>query len=285
MFKHYYSLTKPGIIYGNLITVSGGYFLASHGNIDFIKYFFTMLGITLVVASGCVINNIIDKDIDCLMERTKNRVMVQGLIPVKMAYIYGITLGIIGALFLYYGVNKLTLSTALIGWFFYIVVYTLFLKRKSVYGTIVGSISGAIPPVVGYVAVTNRIDLGACILFAILSLWQIPHSYAIAIFRLQDYTNAAINIMPVKNGIYKTKVSMLVYTLLFSIATIMLSLCGYTGSWYLVISTVSCLYWIRLAIVGFYTIDDKMWARKMFVASIIIITILSLMMSIDFSRA
>ncbi len=65
MFKHYYSLTKPGIIYGNLITVSGGYFLASHGNIDFIKYFFTMLGITLVVASGCVINNIIDKDIDC----------------------------------------------------------------------------------------------------------------------------------------------------------------------------------------------------------------------------
>ena len=163
----------------------------------------------------------------------------------------------------------------------YVVVYSLWFKRKSIHGTIIGSISGAVPPVVGYCAVTNHFDLGALILFLILSLWQMPHSFAIAIFRLKDYSAASIAILPVKKGILVTKVNMLVYTIFFVIATLLLSITGYTGPIYLVVMALVGTLWISLAIKGLKADDDRKWARKMFLYSIIIIVLLSIMMSLD----
>jgi protoheme IX farnesyltransferase len=207
--------------------------------------------------------------------------MVLELISKTNALIYGIFLAIIGSWLLFYFANLLTLIIALIGLFFYVVVYTLGFKRTSVYGTIVGSISGAIPPLVGYCAVTNQLNAGGVILFVILTLWQMPHSYAIAIFRFKDYTAANIPVLPIKKGIAKAKISMLGYIILFAIAITQLYFWDYTGIYYLIASIGVGLWWIYLAIKGFYAKDDVVWARKLFGFSIIAIMILSIMMSIN----
>lgn len=281
MIKKYISITKPGIIIGNLITVAGGFFLASRGEVHLLLLITTLIGIATIIASGCVFNNVIDHDIDKLMNRTQNRVMVLELISKTNALIYGVFLAIIGSWLLFYFANLLTLIIALIGLFFYVVVYTLGFKRTSVYGTIVGSVSGAIPPLVGYCAVTNQLDAGGVILFIILTLWQMPHSYAIAIFRFKDYTAANIPVLPIKKGIAKAKISMLGYIILFAIAITQLYFWGYTGIYYLIASLGVGLWWIYLGIKGFYAKDDVVWARKLFGFSIIAIMILSIMMSIN----
>ncbi len=284
MIKKFFSVTKPGIIFGNVITVAGGFCLGSQGEVHFGLFIATLLGISLIIASGCVYNNFIDRDIDSVMERTKNRVLVKGLISGPVALIYATILGVLGTLLLYWQTNVLTVMVALAGLFVYVVVYSLWFKRNSIYGTIIGSISGAIPPVVGYCAVTNRFDLGAIILFLILSLWQMPHSFAIAIFRLKDYSAASIAILPVKKGIQVTKINMLAYTIVFVLATLSLTIFGYTGWTYFVVIGIAGIMWIRLAIKGFSVEDDRKWARKMFFYSIIIIMLLSIMMSVDVVR-
>lgn len=271
MFKDYYQLTKPGIIYGNAITVVAGFLLASGKQVDWWLMFAALVGLSLVVASGCVMNNYIDRDIDGLMERTRNRVLVKGSISPRNALIFGKVLAILGLGILYFYTNLLTAVMALVGLFVYVVVYSLWLKRTSTHGTIIGSISGAMPPVVGYLAVSGSIDFGAIILFFILALWQMPHSFAIAIYRLDDYTKAGIPVLPVKKGIRTTKVQMLIYVALFVMATFALPVFGYAGYVYLSVMTLLGFGWLTLSAKGFYSINDKTWARNMFVYSIVIL--------------
>ncbi|MDN6115147.1 MAG: heme o synthase, partial [Enterobacterales bacterium] len=205
MMKQYLQVTKPGIIFGNLISVIGGFFLASKGSLDVPLFIATMVGVSLVVASGCVFNNYIDRDIDKIMERTKNRVLVKGLIAPKVTLTYATLLGLAGVALLYVAANPLAALLAVIGFIVYVGVYSLYMKRHSVYGTLIGSLSGAAPPVIGYCAVSNEFDAGALILLAIFSLWQMPHSYAIAIFRFKDYQAANIPVLPVVKGISVAK--------------------------------------------------------------------------------
>lgn len=179
MMKQYLQVTKPGIIFGNLISVIGGFLLASKGSLDVPLFIATMVGVSLVVASGCVFNNYIDRDIDKVMERTKNRVLVKGLIAPKVTLTYATLLGLAGVALLYVAANPLAALLAVIGFIVYVGVYSLYMKRHSVYGTLIGSLSGAAPPVIGYCAVSNEFDAGALILLAIFSLWQMPHSLSL----------------------------------------------------------------------------------------------------------
>ncbi|AOF20974.1 protoheme IX farnesyltransferase [Yersinia enterocolitica] len=283
MIKQYLQVTKPGIIFGNLISVVGGFLLASKGVIDYPLFLATLFGVSLVVASGCVFNNYIDRDIDRIMERTKNRVLVKGLIDPKMSLIYASILGIAGMLLLYVGANPLAMWLAVIGFVIYVGVYSLYMKRKSVYGTLIGSLSGAAPPVIGYCAVTGQFDMGALILLLIFSLWQMPHSYAIAIFRFKDYQAANIPVLPVIKGISVTKNHITLYILAFMVATLMLTLSGYAGYKYLVVAAAVSVWWLGMALRGYKATNDSVWARKLFVFSIIAITSLSVMMSVDFN--
>ncbi|MBD2779510.1 heme o synthase [Xenorhabdus szentirmaii] len=285
MIKQYLQVTKPGIIFGNLISVIGGFLLASKGVIDYPLFFATMVGVSLVVASGCVFNNYIDRDIDCIMERTKERVLVKGLIDPKISLIYASVLGIAGMVLLYVAANALAMWLAFIGFIIYVGVYSLYMKRKSVYGTLVGSLSGAAPPVIGYCAVTGHFDAGALILLLIFSLWQMPHSYAIAIFRFKDYQAANIPVLPVIKGISVAKNHITLYILAFMVATLMLTISGYAGYKYLVVAAVVSLWWLGMALSGYKTSDDRIWARKLFMFSIIAIMSLSVMMSVDSSAS
>ncbi|HEY0286596.1 MAG TPA: heme o synthase [Pseudomonas sp.] len=280
--KHFIQITKPGIIFGNVLSVAGGFFLASKGHVDFGLFLAAIIGTSLVVASGCVFNNCIDRDIDVKMERTKNRVLVQGLVSLNMALIFATVLGIAGVGLLYTKANPLAALFAVIGFVIYVGFYSLYLKRKSVHGTLVGSLSGAMPPVIGYVAVSNSFDLAALTLLVMFSLWQMPHSYAIAIFRFNDYLAASIPVLPVKRGIRVAKLHILIYILAFVLATLMLTFGGYAGLNYLAVAAAMGMYWLYMAWTGYKAKDDTVWARKLFVFSIFTITALSVAMSLDF---
>lgn len=281
MIKQYLQVTKPGIILGNLISVIGGFFLAAKGEFDIPLFVTSLLGVSLVVASGCVFNNYIDRDIDKIMERTKNRVLVKGLITPSATLSYATLLGLSGVMLLYFAANPLAASLAVLGFIVYVGLYSLYMKRRSIYGTLIGSLSGAAPPVIGYCAVSNEFDTGALILLSIFSLWQMPHSYAIAIFRYDDYLAAQIPVLPVKRGIKVTKQHIILYIIAFMVATLMLTLSGYAGYSYFAVATAVSLWWLGMALYGYRTTDDSLWARQLFIFSIITITSLSLMMSID----
>ena len=263
------------------MTATGGFFLASMHHVNIVLYLMMIAGLSLVIASGCVINNYIDRDIDALMERTCNRVLVRNLIPLKHALIYGVVQGLLGVVILFFYTNVLTLILTLVAWIVYVGVYSLWAKRNTIHSTILGAISGAMPPVVGYVAVTSSIDFAAILLFIILIAWQMPHFFAIALRRQTEFAAAHIPVMPLVQGVHKTKVSMLVYVIIFTLATYTLFIKGYVGYWYLAVISIIDLLWIVLAVQGFWTRDDKKWAKYMFLFSLVVILLFSLMIGID----
>jgi len=280
MIKTYYLLTKPGIIVGNAITVAAGVALASKGNLDFWLFLETLVGLSLVIASACVFNNYIDREADKKMERTKNRALAKGMISVNRALIFAILLGIVGFVILSLYTNLLTVLCALAGFLIYVVLYS-FWKYHTTYGTIIGSIAGAVPPVVGYTAVTNHFDFGAFLLFLILVLWQMPHFYSIAMYRFDDYTAASIPILPIKKGVSITKIHMLCYIIAFILTSLMLFFFGYTGHIYLIIATIFGISWLLLCMKGFKSQNTKRWGRQMFVLSLFVVTALCVTMAID----
>lgn len=280
--KRYLLVTKPGIIIGNLISVAGGFFLAAQGQVDVTLLLQTMIGLSLVVASGCAINNCIDRDIDSRMQRTCNRVTVTGELGVRAALAHGVLLGLLGFALLVY-TSAAAVAFAALGYGVYVGVYSLWMKRHSVYGTLVGSLSGAVPPVVGYCAVTGSFDTGAAILLLMFSLWQMPHSYAIAIFRYQDYAAANIPVLPVVGGISKAKMHIVLYILAFGLATALLTALGYAGYGFLAVACATSLWWLGMALRGWAAeVDDSGWARQVFAFSIVTITALSIAMATDF---
>ncbi|KXS32033.1 MAG: Protoheme IX farnesyltransferase [Candidatus Gallionella acididurans] len=213
-FRDYLGLTKPGIILGNLISVAGGLFLGSRGQLSGQIFCASLTGIALVIGGGCALNNFIDRDIDALMLRTRNRPLVQGRIPAVHALILGLLLAISGLSLLALFTNMLTALVTLAGFLDYVVLYSLWLKR-SPYGTWVGSLSGAVPPLAGYCAANGQLDTAGLILFAIYFFWQFPHAYAIAILHLQDYERASIPVLPLVRGIARVKLDMPAYVAAF----------------------------------------------------------------------
>ena len=159
--KNYVLVAKPGIIAGNLISAAAGFFLASKGRIDGAALPATLIGISLVVASGCIFNNCVDREIDRKMIRTQNRALARGLIKLKVAVSYAAILGLAGLALLGAATNLLAVSIVLAGLVIYVGVYSLYLKRNSVYAALIGSLAGATPPLAGYCAVTGRVRPGS----------------------------------------------------------------------------------------------------------------------------
>lgn len=280
MIKAYYYLTKPGIIRGNLLTASAGFFLASQGKIDLGLLAAMLTGTSLVIASACVFNNYIDRDIDKLMERTNKRALVSGSIPDSKAIVFGSLLGLTGVLILATLTNLLTLYIGLFGLLAYVGLYGYY-KRRSIHGTLVGTISGALPPVAGYTTVTGRLDAAAVSLFAILVFWQMPHFYAIAMYRVKDYSAAGIPVLPVKKGMETTKIQILLYIAGFTIAASILTVFGYTSYGYEVVSLLLGISWLAFGVREFHKGNDSLWGRKMFLYSLSVILLLCISIAID----
>ena len=282
MFKDLLALTKPGIIFGNLIASVSGFLLAAQGNVDFFLLAMMVIGPTLVIASGCIFNNYIDRDIDQKMARTQDRALAQGRVSGSLALSLGTITGALGFYTLYAGTNTMALLFGVIGFIVYVGFYTLRYKRSSVYGTLVGSLSGACPPVIGYVSVTGNFDVGAAILLVTFCFWQIPHSYAIAICRYSDYKAANIPVLPVEQGLEAARFHMYFYIMGFALAALLLAERGYAGTIYTLVISLMSLYWLYLVKAGNKFQDEVAWGRKLFVFSIVTITVFSVLISFDY---
>jgi heme o synthase len=277
---NYYLLTKPGIILGNLVTLAAGFLLASKGVIDYLLFLETLLGLALIMASACVFNNYIDRKVDQKMERTKNRLLATGAISTRRALFFATLLGLLGAAVLLITTNLLTVIIAAIGFFVYVVLYSYW-KCHTIYGTAIGSVAGAVPPVVGYCAVSNSLDTGALILFAMMVLWQMPHFFSIALYHFNDYKAAGIPVLPIIKGALRAKIHMVIYIIGFIIASILLTYFNYTGYIYLTIAIGSGAAWLWLCLKGFNRHDNQLWGKQMFQVSLALITAICCAISFD----
>lgn len=276
----YYRLTKPGIVYGNALTALAAFVFASRGVVDLGVLGAMLFGLMFSIASACVINNILDRDIDIHMERTKERALPMGRISIQSATIFAIVLFCIGSGLLYFFVNVLALLVTLFGVGMYLLVYTP-LKRVSIHSTIVGALAGAVPPVVGYVAVTNALDITSLLLFLILVCWQMTHFLAIAIFRVDEYRAAQIPVMSVRVGMFRSKVIMVVYAFLFSFALYALALVNHLGPFFTIPLGILACGWIILSLQGLRTSNDARWAKQLFFYSIAVLMVFSLLLALS----
>lgn len=231
-----------------------------------------------MIASACVFNNYLDREIDRKMARTSGRALASGRIQPTAALIYATILGGAGFIVLGLFTNWLVLSLGAISLFFYVMLYGIG-KRRSVHGTLIGSIPGAAPPVAGYLAVTDRLDAATLLLFLILVFWQMPHFYAIAMYRYKDYKAAGLPVLPVKSGMRAARLQTLAYIVLFTVAAAVLAIAGPAGYIYLATVILLGAYWLFIGL-SFYHLSDDKWGRKMFFASLKVTVVLSVAIAI-----
>lgn len=265
---------KTGIIKSNLIPMFAGLTLALYTyQISLFEKFpemiFALIGSILVMGAAGAFNNLYDRDIDSIMERTKNRPTVTGEIKPKAVLWLGIFMSI-------FGIVTLALTTPLaaflgfLGLFFYIVPYTMWSKRRTIYNTEVGSISGAMPPLIGWAAIspTHPAILG---LFAITVIWQMPHFYAIAIRKHDEYKAAKVPMLPVVKGVKRTYIQ----TNMYLIVLIAISfLFGSLSLGLMLVALLLSVLWLILSIFGYKKMDSEKWAKSMFIYSLLHMTIL-----------
>jgi protoheme IX farnesyltransferase len=283
VLKDLVALTKPRIIRLNLIAAFGGYWVASKWDLSLWPLIWMLLGSALTMASACVFNNYLDRDHDMKMERTRNRALPQNRMTPQFVLGYAIILGVVGLAVLFLLVSVLVGWLGLLGMFVYVVIYTMWLKRSSTWSTSIGGISGAMPPVIGYCAVSNEIDAGAWILFALLFLWQPAHFWSLAIRRKEEYRAAGYPLLPVVKGVTRTKWQMLPYIILLIPAAILMYTYGYVGKVFPILSVGIAVVWLVHAISGFRAKDDDKWAKMDFIISINYLMIMFLTMILDTS--
>lgn len=277
-FAEYYRLTKPGIVYGNALSAIAAFLYGARwepwqfgGWGSAAALFSAMLfGISLVIASACVYNNYIDRDIDRKMERTRIRALVTGTIPVRSALIFGTALGLIGLAILLSFVNALTAAIALFGWLSYVLIYG-WAKRRGWWGALVGSVPGAVPIVVGYVAVAGRFAPPAFLLFLTMVAWQMPHFYAIAMFRRKDYLAAGIPTLANVKGMHAAKLQAFFFICIFLLFSPLLFVFDYAGYAYGVIMLALSLAWLWRAVRSDKSKNDIEWGRSIFLFSLLVL--------------
>ena len=247
IIRAYVALTKPRIIVLLLFTALGGMFLAAQGTPNVLVMVVVLVAGTLASAGANALNQWFDRDIDEAMSRTRKRPVVVGTIPNSHAIAFGICTNIVAFAMLTSMVNLLSAVLTLFATLFYVLVYTMALKRTSTQNIVIGGAAGAIPPAVGWVAVTGSLDLPAIYLFAIVFFWTPPHFWALSLLLKDDYASAKVPMLPVVAGVDVTKKSILLYTLLMLALTTMFALTGAVGSVYLVSSVVLGVLFIYYA--------------------------------------
>lgn len=273
--RSYLQLMKPGITLSNTISAIAGFFLAVSLVLPSWAVFFkaglgVIAGTALIIASACVVNNIIDRNIDKKMKRTSKREVAQGTIDVPKAIIYATILGLAGFTSLLLFTNLLTFWLGVIAYIWYVVIYG-YSKRTTPLSTLIGGVAGSLPPVAGYTALTGSIDAAAIILFWILFFWQMPHFYAIAMFRKDDYAAAELPVWSVVYGAKSTKAQIFIFAVLYALTAALPTLFGYTGITYLVISTALSVYWVYKGASTYRRMEDIKWAKMMFGVSLLVL--------------
>jgi protoheme IX farnesyltransferase len=192
----YVALTKPDVSFLVVITTAAGYYMGARGPVNWLHLIHTVFGTMLIAAGTAALNHYAERDSDRLMRRTASRPLPSGVLKPGQALAYGIALSVSGALYLYFASGALAAGLGVATCLGYLLAYTP-LKKRTVWATFVGAFPGAVPPMIGWVAASGRLDLGASLLFAILFFWQFPHFHAIAWMYREDYARAGILMLPV----------------------------------------------------------------------------------------
>lgn len=275
------SLFKALVLISNILPVFTGFCLAIYfTNTNFLESWSTLLltisGSTLVMAGALLLNNWYDHDIDAVMDRTKMRPTVTGSISLRTVLIMGITLSVVGAGLLAFTTIE-ALIYAIIGWVTYVYFYTMWSKRRYTFNTIIGSVSGAVTPLIGWAALAPASHIVPITLFLILFIWQMPHTYAIAMRKCEEYTAAKVAMLPVVRGFKVTKRQTLLYiACLLPMPFLLTSL----GTLFVVLATLMTLTWLSIGVISLFKKDDYQWASIMFISSLNYLMILFLMMII-----
>ncbi|PCJ29788.1 MAG: protoheme IX farnesyltransferase [Rickettsiales bacterium] len=233
----YFSLMKPRVMSLVVFTAFCGLWLAP-GDIHPLIAFVAILCITLGAGASAAINMWYDRDIDAIMTRTQKRPIITGAILPDEALSFGIMSGFMSVFLMALCVNLVASALLALTILYYIFIYTIWLKRTSIQNVVIGGASGALPPMIGWAAVTGDVSLESFTLFAIIFIWTPPHSWALALFRLQDYRNCAVPMMPVIKGESYTKKQILLYSILMIFVVMMPYFLGMANILYLGISLI-----------------------------------------------
>ena len=281
LFRDLVTLTKPRIISLLLVTTVFPMFITDRGLPPLSLVLWVLLGGYLMAGGANAINMWFDRDIDTRMARTKLRPIPSGRISPAAGLAFGVGLGAVAFFIFYRFVNPLSAWLALAGLLFYVVIYTMWLKRSTTQNIVVGGAAGAFPPLVGWAAMAGTIDLAAIYLFAIIFYWTPPHFWALALIKQRDYANAGVPMMPVVRGEQRTKVEMLLYTLFLLPLTLMPSFFGALGPFYLVAATLlgARLLWYCIKLLREEGVTPTAW--KMYKYSLLYLALLFVAMGVD----
>ena len=232
-WRDYLEITKPKVVLLLVFTALVGMALAVPLWLPLQETFFGLLGIGLAASSAAAINHVIDQRSDAIMKRTENRPIPQGALTTKQCLTFAICLGVIAMVMLVVLVNVLTAVLTFLSLIGYAIVYTMYLKRATPQNIVIGGAAGAMPPVLGWAAVTNEVTAAPLLLFLIVFIWTPPHFWALAIHRRDDYAKVDIPMLPVTHGIPFTRVQIFLYTVLLVLVSIFPYLIQMSGPLYL----------------------------------------------------
>jgi protoheme IX farnesyltransferase len=234
----YYELTKPRIVFLLLITTLAAMIMAAHGIPPLGLTALTLLGGALAAGSGGAFNCVIDRDIDRKMTRTLMRPIAAQRIPPAHGIVFATVIGLLSFGLLYLTVNPLAAWLSLGGNVYYVLVYTLWLKRTTTLNIVIGGAAGAVPPLVGWAAVTHGIGAPALALFGLIFLWTPPHFWALALMTNTDYHKANVPMLPNVKGIERAKHEVFWYTVVLVVASLTLWPLHVMGLWYFIPAVV-----------------------------------------------
>jgi protoheme IX farnesyltransferase len=275
------TLTKPRIISLLLVTTVAPMFITPAGLPSASLVLWVVLGGYLMAGGANAINMWFDRDIDDKMSRTRLRPIPAGRISATLGLAFGIALGLLAFAVFWYRVNSLSAWLALSGLLFYVFIYTIWLKRSSPQNIVIGGAAGAFPPLVGWAAVTGRLDLAAIYLFAIIFYWTPPHFWALALIKRAEYAKAGVPMMPVVRGEERTKFEMLAYTLILLPLTLMPAFFGALGAFYGIAAALlgARLLWYCIRLLREQSITPLAW--RMYRYSLLYLALLFVAMGVD----
>ncbi|MCG6862280.1 MAG: heme o synthase [Chromatiaceae bacterium] len=232
-WRRYYDLTKPKVVALILFTALVGMLLASPGMVPLQALFFGLLGIGLASAAGAALNHVVDQRIDAVMERTRDRPLPRGDLDTTHALGFALGMAALSMLMLATLVNPLTAALTFFAFLGYAVIYTMYLKRATPQNIVWGGLAGAMPPLLGWTAVTGEVGLEGLLLVLLIFVWTPPHFWALAIKRRTEYARAGIPMLPVTHGVDFTKLQILIYSLMLLTVSLMPFLVHMSGLLYL----------------------------------------------------
>jgi protoheme IX farnesyltransferase len=273
------ALTKPRITLMVLVTAAGGMWLAP-GSLDVASVAVMLLTTGMVVAAANTLNCYLERDSDRLMARTANRPLPDRRLAPSWALVLGIAMGLFAVPTLTLAVNPMTGLLGAIALVSYVAIYTP-MKQHTPAALFVGALPGALPPLMGWTAVTGSVAVPGLVLFGVLFFWQIPHFIAISVFRQEEYERAGLKVLPSVRGIRTAKVQATLYAGALWVVSLLLVPYGLAGTLYLVAAAALGGYFFWAAARGFWVEDSDAWAMKLFVASLIYLTALFAVLIVD----